>query len=120
MVDMRRPTILVVDDDPVIVDLISSLLEDDYAVLAVYDGRDALRLLRKQRPDLLLLDLMMPGVDGFTVARQVREKYQDRLPVLIISAHPNLHSQTQDLGINGFMTKPFEPEELVTRVAQLV
>lgn len=118
--DMQRPTILVVDDDPVIVDLISSLLEDNYSVVAAYDGRDALRLLRKQRPDLLLLDLMMPGVDGFTVARQVREKYEDGLPVLIISAHPNLHHQTQELGVNGFMTKPFEPEELVMRVAQLV
>ena len=119
--DVRRPTILVVDDDPVIVDLISSLLEEDYSVVAAYDGRDALRLLKKQRPDLLLLDLMMPGVDGFTVARHVRETYADpHLPVLILSAHPNLHTQTRDLRVNGVMTKPFEPEELVTRVAQLV
>lgn len=119
--DVRRPTILVVDDDPVIVDLISSLLEEDYSVLAAYDGRDALQLLKKQRPDLLLLDLMMPGVDGFTVARQVREKYEDhQLPVLILSAHPSLHAQTRDLGVNGFLTKPFEPEDLVQRVAQLV
>jgi CheY-like chemotaxis protein len=121
MLDVNRPTILIVDDDPVIVDLLSSLLEDNYAIITAYDGAMALRLLQEQRPDLIRLDLMMPGVDGFTVARRVHEIYTDgQLPVLVLSAHPNLNTQAQRLHVDHFMTKPFEPDELLAAVAQLV
>lgn len=121
MLDVNRPTILIVDDDPVIVDLLSSLLEENYAIIPAHDGATALRVLHDNRPDLILLDLMMPGVDGFAVARYVRENYaESQLPVLVLSAHPNLNSQAQRLNVNGFMTKPFEPDELLAAVAQLV
>jgi len=117
----KRPTILIVDDDPVIVDLLSSLLEDNYEILRAYNGAQALNIIEQQPLDLILLDLMMPGIDGFTVAHRVRERHGERnIPVVVLSAHSGLQSQAKRLDISGFMIKPFEPEELLTKVAQLV
>jgi CheY-like chemotaxis protein len=117
----ERPTILIVDDDPVIVDLLSNLLEDSYATVHAYNGMEALDRLEQDAPDLVLLDLMMPGIDGFTVAKRIRELYPNSdIPVLVLSAHPGLQSQVKRLDISGFMIKPFEPEELLTKVAALV
>jgi CheY-like chemotaxis protein len=119
--DNKRPTILIVDDDPIIVDLLSSLLEDDYAIVRAYNGAQALEIIERQALDLILLDLMMPGIDGFTVACRLRELDSSRhTPVLVLSAHSGLQNQAKRMDISGFMIKPFEPEELLSKVAQLV
>ncbi len=117
----QRPVILIVDDDVVIVDLLTNLLEDDYDILTANNGAQALEILDQQTPDLILLDLMMPGIDGFAVARNLRLRFPDRnIPVLVMSAHPGLKPQVQRLDISGFMIKPFEPNELMTKIAELV
>jgi CheY-like chemotaxis protein len=116
-----QATVLVVDDDPVIVDLITNLLEDEYEVVTALDGEDALRILDQRAVDLVLLDLMMPRIDGFAVARHLRATYPQRdIPVLVLSAHHGLQTQAQRLDISGFIIKPFEPEALLSKVAELV
>jgi CheY-like chemotaxis protein len=109
--------VLVVDDDPVIVELLVLNLElEGHEAITARDGREALTLAREGAPDLLLLDIMMPEIDGFAVCRQLREDPETAdLPVVLLSAR----AQEADLlrgtaaGADAYVTKPFDPYELV-------
>jgi DNA-binding response OmpR family regulator len=109
--------ILVVDDDPKTVDLLRLYLErDGYQVLVAYDGRQALDLARRRRPDLLLLDLMLPAVDGLDVCRILRA--ESRVPLIMLTARATEADTLLglDLGADDYIAKPFSPREVLARV----
>lgn len=114
MVDRK---ILIVDDDKKTVELIRLYLEKDgYRVLAAYDGRQALELTRQKRPDLIVLDLMLPEVDGLDVCRVLRA--ESKVPIIMLTAKTTEEDKLLglDLGADDYVTKPFSPRELLARV----
>jgi DNA-binding response OmpR family regulator len=109
--------ILLVDDDRKTVDLIKLYLDKDgYRVLVAYDGQQALQLARQRRPDLIILDLMLPGVDGLDVCRILRS--ESRVPIIMLTAKTTEDDKLLglDLGADDYITKPFSPRELLARV----
>ena len=114
---MRKPSILVVDDDRKTVDLIRLYLEKDgYRVLVAYDGRRAIDIARDRRPGLIILDLMLPKVDGLDVCRELRA--ETNVPIIMLTAKTTEDDKLVglDLGADDYVTKPFSPRELVARV----
>ncbi|MGQ9457746.1 MAG: response regulator transcription factor [Anaerolineae bacterium] len=110
--------VLVVDDDPPSVKMISFLLrEEGYSVLTAADGEEALRLVQEEKPDLIILDVMMPKVDGLEVCRRLRRQMVD-VPIVILSAKGETADRVQglELGADDYLPKPFEPMELLARV----
>ncbi len=109
--------ILIVDDDRKTVELIKLYLEKDgYRVLPAYDGRQALELVRQRAPDLIVLDLMLPAVDGLDVCRIVRA--ESKVPIIMLTARSTEEDKLLglDLGADDYLTKPFSPRELVARI----
>lgn len=112
--------ILVVDDDKQIVRLVQSYLEQaGYAVLTAYDGAAALRAIRTERPDLVVLDLMLPDQDGWSITHTVRaDASQADLPIIMLTARIEDTDKIVglELGADDYIAKPFNPHELVARV----
>jgi two-component system alkaline phosphatase synthesis response regulator PhoP len=112
--------ILVVDDDREIVRLVRTYLEqDEYEVLTAYDGETALHILRRERPDLVLLDLMLPERDGWDVTRVVRhDTGLAAMPIIMLTARVEDHDKIVglELGADDYVSKPFNPREVVARV----
>jgi len=118
---MRNATILVVEDDRPILNLIVSYLENDgYAVYSACDGESALKLVRSVRPDLIVLDVMLPGVDGLEVCRRVQQEID--VYVLMLTARAEEVDKVVGLsvGADDYLTKPFSPRELVARVKAIL
>jgi DNA-binding response OmpR family regulator len=115
---MANARVLVVDDDRKVVDLVSLYLKrDGYRVLTAYDGAQALEIAREKHPDLIILDLMLPGMDGLTVCRMLRAEGQT-VPIIMLTARSLEEDKLVglDLGADDYVTKPFSPRELVARV----
>jgi len=115
-------TILVVDDEPNIVELNQLYLENaGYRVLTAYDGKTALQMARTVRPDLMVLDLMLPEIDGFDVCRRMRQN-DDEMPIIMLTARDDDVDKIVglELGADDYMTKPFNPRELVARVGAVL
>ena len=109
--------ILVVDDEARMVRFIQLNLEHDgFRVITAYDGREALEQVRSQLPNLILLDVMMPDLDGFDVLERIRE--QSAVPVIMLTAKGEEDDRVRglELGADDYVTKPFSPRELVSRV----
>ncbi len=121
-----QTTILVVDDEPDIVDFIRETLstaKPGYRVVAAYDGYDACILAGSAKPDLLLLDLVLPGLDGFEVARHIQQNpMTGDVKILIVTAFDPLltEDRMEELDIAGVVQKPFEPSELIREVERLL
>lgn len=114
---MAKRRILVVDDDRKIVDLVRLYLErDGYRVFVASDGLEALKLTRQKRPDLIILDLLLPEVDGLDVCRILRNKSD--VPIVMLTAKTTEEDKLVglELGADDYVTKPFSPRELVARV----
>ena len=114
---MARKRVLVVDDDAKTVELVKLYLNrDGYKVLTAYDGIEALRLARESHPDLIVLDLMLPGVDGLEVCRTLRN--ESDVPIIMLTARTTEQARLTglDLGADDYVTKPFSPRELAARV----
>jgi two-component system, OmpR family, response regulator ResD len=112
-----RGSILVVDDEPTITDVVSRYLERaGYSTRVAGDGPDALRIAGESRPDLVVLDLMMPGMDGLEVMRRLRE--HERVSVILLTAKGEHTDRIIGLrlGADDYVVKPFSPAELVARV----
>ena len=110
-------TVLVVDDEPKIVQIARDYLEHaNYAVLTAGDGSAALDLIARRRPDLIVLDLGLPGVDGLEVTRRIRQAGD--LPIIMLTARDDETDRLigLELGADDYLTKPFSPRELVARV----
>ena len=109
--------ILVVDDDAKTVELVKLYLERDcYKVLVAYDGVEALRLARENHPDLIVLDIMLPGMDGLEVCRTLRR--ETNVPIIMLTARTTENDKLTglDTGADDYITKPFSPKELAARV----
>ena len=114
----RKKTVLIVEDEKSIVDILRFNLEkDDYAVETAYDGEAGLRLAVEKNPDLVLLDLMLPKMNGFDVCRRLREKGSN-VPIIILTAREEEGDKAQglELGADDYITKPFSMRELMARV----
>ena len=114
---MKGATILIADDEKEIADLVALHLEKEgYRTLTTQDGREAVRIVQSQQVDLVILDIMMPHMDGYEVTRQIRE--QHRMPIIFLSAKTSDLDKITGLviGADDYMTKPFNPMELVARV----
>ena len=114
-------TILVVDDEPGIASLVRDYLEHaGFAVLVAGDGRNALALARSRRPDLVVLDLGLPGLDGLDVARALRR--DSDVPILMLTARTDEADRVAglELGADDYVSKPFSPREIVTRVRAIL
>ena len=113
----KKYTILAADDDPQLLRLVTRNLQlEGYETLAASDGQQALDLIETQTPDLALLDVMMPRLDGFTVCERVREF--SALPIIMLTARGQDQDKIRglDLGADDYLTKPFSIEELLARV----
>ncbi|MDR7521850.1 MAG: response regulator transcription factor [Armatimonadota bacterium] len=114
---MRGRTILVVDDEPEITDVVRRYLEQDgYRVISAADGRAALAAFQREKPHLVLLDLMLPEVDGWEVARRIRAA--GSTPIIMLTARGDEVDRLVGLGLGAddYITKPFSPREVVARV----
>jgi len=110
-------TILVVDDEPEIVRLLRSYLEKDgYRVATAYNGEEALYVARHEKPDLVVLDILMPKMDGLAFTRQIRRE-QD-VPIIMLTARAEETDRIVglEMGADDYVTKPFSPREVVARV----
>jgi two-component system response regulator VicR len=109
--------ILVVDDEKNIVDIIAfNLHKEGFEAICAYDGEEGLRLALSQNPELVLLDIMMPGLDGFEVCKRIREKSQ--MPIIMLTARAEEVDKVLglELGADDYVTKPFGVRELMARV----
>jgi DNA-binding response OmpR family regulator len=116
-VDVPRRRILVVDDDRNIVQLVRMYLErDGYDVAVAYDGEEALDVTRAFKPDLIVLDLMLPRVDGLEACKRIR--WDSDVPIIMLTARTTETDRLYglDLGADDYVTKPFSPSELVARI----
>jgi DNA-binding response OmpR family regulator len=117
-------TILVVDDDPVIQNLLALNFEmEGYSVATASDGAEALDSIAARRPDVVVLDVMMPKVDGIEVVRRMKaDATTAAVPVLLLSARAQAKDVSEGLeaGADAYMTKPFDPADLLDRVASLL
>jgi DNA-binding response OmpR family regulator len=119
-----RPYIISVDDEEDVTDLIAfNLRRENYEVATVANGRGALELIARRRPDLLLLDLMLPDLDGFAICEILRRQAETAdLPIVILSAwnEPDSRHLGLELGAIDFLNKPFSPRALTARVNELL
>lgn len=114
---MHRSRILIVDDDPVIIKFLRASLEArGCETLTAMDGDEALRTVESELPDLVILDIMMPKIDGFEVCRQLSEWSQ--IPIIMLSGRSDVKDKTKclNLGADDYITKPFAVNELIARV----
>ena len=115
--EMEAEKILVVDDNKEIVYSISELLKyEGYETLKAYDGMEALDIMERENVDLILLDVMMPRMDGWQVCREVRQS--SKVPIIMLTARSEERDELQgfDLGVDEYISKPFSPKILVARV----
>ena len=114
--------ILVIDDDAAIRQLLTDVLEmDGHEVHLAVDGKDGLRLLELTRPDFVVLDVMMPGIDGYAVLREIRAQEGDPLPVLMLTAAADPAAATRGWldGVDYFLAKPFAPDAVLDLVESM-
>ncbi len=115
---MKGTLILVVDDDPDILEAVCDILESEgYRVARARNGIEALERIEAERPDLILLDLMMPVMDGAAFSRALRARYPGAgIPVVVITADSN-PDRAGEVGADGFLAKPFDIESLLAEVS---
>ncbi len=118
---MPKPIVLVVDDEATVREVVRRYLErDGYSVVEAGDGRHALQVFRESQPDLVILDLMLPGLDGLDVADEMR--VERKVPIIMLTAKGAQHDRILGLewGADDYVVKPFSPRELVLRVGAVL
>jgi two-component system KDP operon response regulator KdpE len=120
MIKIReKQRVLVVDDQPQVLRFIEIDLKlRGFEVLSTTSGQEALDLVKSAKPDVMLLDIIMPGFDGFNVLEELRTF--SNLPVIALSASPGNYSSAMRLGANDFIPKPFKADEIVSRIKKLL
>jgi DNA-binding response OmpR family regulator len=116
--------ILVVDDEPQLVDLIKIRLEaNGYEVIVAYDGREALERARREKIDLIILDLMLPKIDGYMVCGLLKKDTRhSAIPIIMLTAKIQKGDMKlgKEMGADAYITKPFDPKTLLSKVAELL
>ena len=116
----KRPVVLAVDDTPENLDVVKGLLTSQFIIKAAVNGMMALKIVEKQPPDLILLDIRMPGMDGFEVCRKLKENDASAaIPVIFLTGESDAETEADALaaGAAGFITKPIDPDTLLTTIA---
>jgi CheY-like chemotaxis protein len=119
--DGPRRVILVVDDDPVVRDLVATLLKTEgYEAVVAGDGLEAFTKLNGRKPALILLDLMMPRMDGFQFAKELKRRgLQSKIPIVVLTASGLAQEAARQIGAQGYIEKPFDFSTLLEHVEQL-
>ena len=121
---MNKKRILVTDDEADLVYAVKLQLEaHDYEVLVATNGQEALDKARREKPDLMILDLMLPKIDGYKVCRMLKldDKYKS-IPIILFSARAQVSDKKagEDVGADAYITKPFEPKVLLAKIQELL
>jgi len=112
------PRVLVVDDDPAIRQVIALALGDEgYEVDVAADGRAALAAIARHHPDLILLDMKMPGADGWEFVRHYRARYERQAPIVVLTAAPDVAERGEAVHAAAYLAKPFDLDALLACVA---
>jgi CheY-like chemotaxis protein len=115
--DENKKVILAVDDAPENLDVVKALLSPHYTVKAAVNGQMALKIAEKQSPDLILLDIRMPGMDGYEVCRKLKaDEATAGIPVIFLTGEADVTSEVAAVGGVGYITKPIEPDALLARI----
>ena len=126
---MTQPAkILLVDDDPIFVEATKTILESQYQVITAHDGEEGLEKARKEKPDLILLDIIMPAKDGFNVCKQLKKDRQlANIPVIMLTSFAQHKGETDipvdaglELEAEGYLEKPVSPEALLKQVRSML
>jgi len=116
--------VLIADDCPKLVELVRVTLErEDCEIIYASDGEETLRKARKEQPDVILLDIMMPKMDGFEVCRQLRKDPQTKeIPIIMLTAKGQEvdREKGRELGANEYITKPFSPSTLLAKIKEIL
>jgi two-component system, OmpR family, alkaline phosphatase synthesis response regulator PhoP len=120
---MAKKRILVVDDEKDIAQVVKlRLLANDYEVLTAHDGQAALDTAKKEKPDLIILDIMLPKMDGYKVCGLLKSDARySKIPIIMFSAKAQAEDATlgKEVGADAYITKPFEPNALLTKIKEL-
>ena len=125
----RKGKVLVVDDEPDVVDMLRMMLENaSYEVISAYDGKEGIEKAKKEKPDAIVMDLMMPGMDGFKACKELKNDPELKaIPVLVLTAINRHFSDTEyakSLGLglvsDDYIDKPVDPNLLLRRIASLL
>ena len=116
--------ILIVDDRPEVVELVRVTLEgEDYEIVDASDGKEALKKVRLEKPDLVLLDVVMPKMNGFEVCRKLKKDPQTKeIPIIMLTAKAQKvdKEKGREVGASDYITKPFSPSALLTKIEKLL
>ncbi|MBU2643843.1 response regulator [bacterium] len=119
----NSPKILIVDDDPTNLRFLDEVLSDQFLVQSVSSGEEALERLHTYNPDLLLLDIMLPGMDGYEVCQEVRKsKHYENMKIILISAKAMADEKRKgyEAGGDAYITKPFNHIDLLEKIRQVI
>ena len=115
------PKVLIVDDDADIVMMLVQVLQDEHYEVRAASGEEALAIASADPPDVILLDIMMPGMDGVEVCRRLRANPRTAsIPVIAMSASHRLRERASEMDVNGLLAKPFDLDELLANIERLV
>ena len=119
---MTGKKILVVDDEPEFVDMLKIRLEaNDYAVVTAANGKEGVEKAAAEKPDLILLDILMPEMDGYSALKELKANNQTRgIPVIVVTAKSKMQGLFLVEGINDYVVKPFEADDLLLRIKRVV
>ena len=120
---MDRKKILVADDEPSIRLTVTRMLDKDYIVLEATNGEEAVDIAKGQRPDLILMDLMMPKMDGYTACSKIKADQATKvIPVIMLTAvgHEFNRKFAMEMGADGYITKPFSSQDLLHTIGQFL
>jgi len=116
-VTARGDAVLVVDDDFDLLEMVQTLLEiSGYRVVTAMDGEEALAKVAEEMPSVILLDMKMPGMDGWEFAREFRERFDHQVPIVVLTAAENAAGRAAEIGAEGYLGKPFDIDELLRTV----
>lgn len=121
---MDKEKILIVEDETALSEIIKIRLEKNgYEVISAFDGAQALEMARQQNPSLIILDLMLPKIDGYKVCRMLKfdEKYK-KIPIILFTARVQESDKKlgEQVGADAYITKPFDPETLLSKIKELL
>ncbi len=122
---MSKPRILIIDDDRTILEMLQiALVRADFETMLATDGDIGLRLFRDEQPDLVIVDVAMPGMDGYDVVDRIRkgEPPEQPTPIIMLTAHnqPVMRDYASELGADLYLAKPIAPKELVDHIHKLL
>jgi PleD family two-component response regulator len=121
--NIMKPKILIVDDEPINVELLEGYLSNDYDIMKAYNGNEAMKIVGTNPPDLIILDIMMPGINGIEVCKIIKNDEKTMsIPIVIVTAlnEREVRIKAIEAGTDDFLNKPIDILELTTRVKSLL